>query len=99
MGGLTSLSTLPTSSSMAIRSSPLLTPASLQISLTKSSCHENIKVELGLVTVMLPALVREADVGGTRGGRLEALWTSPFVVNSIKQLVASVLTATSSINA
>src|SRR5260221_1358726 len=93
-----SMTKLPKSSFMDIRSSPLLTPANSQISLIRSSCHENLEVQPGAVTVISPALAREVDMGRTRENRVEALWSSPFVENSIKQLVVNVSTATSSTN-
>ena len=88
----------PESSFMDIRSSPLLTPANLQISLIRSSCHENLEVQPGVVTVISPALAREVDAGRTRENGVEALQSSPFVENSIKQLVVNVLTAALSTN-
>src|SRR5260221_9495713 len=83
---------------MDIRSSPLLTPANLQISLIRSSCHENLEVQRGVVTVISPALAREVDAGRTRENGVEAVQSSPFVENSIKQLVVNVLTAALSTN-
>ena len=88
----------PESSFMDIKSSPLPTPANSQILLIRSSCHENLEVQPGVVTVISPALAREVDAGRTRENGVEALWSSPFVENSIKQLVVNVSTATSSTN-
>ncbi len=93
-----SMTKLPESSFMDIKSSPLPTPANSQILLIRSSCHENLEVQPGAVTVILPALAREVDMGRTRENRVEALRSSPFVENSIKQLVVNGSTAALSTN-
>src|SRR5258708_35235980 len=89
---------LPKRSFRDIRSSLLPTQTNPQIPLIRSSCHKNLKVQPGAVTVISPALAREVDAGRTRENGVEALQSSPFVENSIKQLVVNVLTAALSTN-
>src|SRR5258705_10164593 len=58
---MSSMTKPPGSSFMVTKRSPLLTPASSQILPTRSSCHEGIVAEPGVVTVMSPALAKEVD--------------------------------------
>src|SRR6266436_703375 len=81
--------------SMGTRSSLSLIPISSQTLPIKSSCPANTKERLGGVTATSPALAKVADMGGTRGSELEALWSFPSATNSIKQWVANDSTVSS----